>query len=211
MLASAQLGTLLQVALVVGPVAGYFLVLGLLNSRRTPQMLPGGLDLAILLTALSPVLVIPAMQWTGEPLAVLIAAAGVIGGIAAWPGRAPCWVIYNLSARQARQAVADGLADLGEPAEATATGFDLPARRARVAVSTFPLLRNATVRLDARHGEFACRLAGCIQDRLDRHEVTPSPMAVSLLLVATGMLVAPLAMLAPQADEIVRLLTNLLP
>ena len=135
----------------------------------------------------------------------------LIGGIAAWPGRAPCWVIYNLSARQARQAVADGLADLGEPAEATATGFDLPARRARVAVSTFPLLRNATVRLDARHGEFACRLAGCIQDRLDRHEVTPSPMAVSLLLVATGMLVAPLAMLAPQADEIVRLLTNLLP
>ena len=60
-LGSADLGSTVRVATVVVPVAVYFLILGLLNSRRRPQMLSGRLDFALMITALSPLFLVPAV------------------------------------------------------------------------------------------------------------------------------------------------------
>ena len=46
--------------------------------------------------------------------------------------------------------------------------------------------------------------------RMELLSAQTTPMAMAMLLVATTMLVAPLAMVAPRAVEIVRILTGLL-
>jgi hypothetical protein len=71
-------------------------------------------------------------------------------------------------------------------------------------------MANASLKLTgdrALSQPFARALAGVLATADSR----TSPAAMSLLLVATGMLVAPLALLAHQAPQIVRILTDLLP
>ncbi|MGB2822184.1 MAG: hypothetical protein WBF17_14465, partial [Phycisphaerae bacterium] len=60
-----DLGVSLRIATVVVPVALYFLVLGLLNSRPRPQLLRGRRDFALLIVALSPLFVLPVLHWAG--------------------------------------------------------------------------------------------------------------------------------------------------
>ena len=67
-LGSENLGRALQIATTVVPVAVYFLVLGLLNSRRHPQMLSGRLDFSLMIAALSPLFLVPAVQYVGASL-----------------------------------------------------------------------------------------------------------------------------------------------
>jgi hypothetical protein len=87
--------------------------------------------------------------------------------------------------------------------------FELTGLASAVNLSAFPLLRNVSVRLvgadEATAGLFEARLAG----RLGAIPTETAPTTMALLLVAAGMLVAPLALVAPQAGEIVRILTGM--
>jgi hypothetical protein len=76
-------------------------------------------------------------------------------------------------------------------------------------MDAFPLLRNVTVRLEDAPGQ-ASPLADALQAELGTLEADSPPSAVALLMVATAMLIAPLALATPQAGEIVRLLSDLL-
>ncbi len=208
------IGTILPfvpLATVVVPVAVYFLVLGLLNSRRTPQLLSARVDFAILLGALSPLLVIPALQYvTASPAALALAAGAAAAAVGLLLPRGSGWVVYNIPHDLARRLVREALAELAIPQEETDDGFAL-ADGAAVRLNAFPLLRNVSIRLTGPVGDLPHRLPHALALRLADTPVEASPMAVSLLLVATGMLVAPLALLAQRAPEIVRLLTQLLP
>ena len=82
--------------------------------------------------------------------------------------------------------------------------------RYSVQVGAFPPLRNATIRLLGGDRELARRFERELWQVLRSCEVQTSRMAVSLMLVAATMLVAPLAMMAHRMPEIVRLLTDLL-
>ncbi|HEU5119152.1 MAG TPA: hypothetical protein VFT74_21360 [Isosphaeraceae bacterium] len=53
----------LQVALAVGPLAAYFLLLGLLQSTRRPTVLPGPIDFALLACALGGLVVFGPVGW----------------------------------------------------------------------------------------------------------------------------------------------------
>jgi len=82
-LSTGQLSASLRVAAVVVPVAVYFLVLGLLNSRRHPQLLRARRDFLLLIAALCPLFVLPVLEWSAGSWAapaVLAAAAGGAGG-----------------------------------------------------------------------------------------------------------------------------------
>ena len=72
-------------------------------------------------------------------------------------------------------------------------------------------MRNVSLRMTGGSEDAWRAFEQRLASRLDRIETTSNPTAVGLLLLATGMFVAPLALMAHHAPEIVRLLTDLLP
>jgi len=211
MISSAQLGQSLHVAAIVVPVAMYFLILGLLNSRRHPQLLTGRRDFALLFGALSPLFLVPAVSYLGaSPLGTLIVIAAVAAGVALVLPRRHAWVIYNLPAEGAVDTIGAALREANLNPTATGRGFRLREDNAFLEITAFPLLNNVSLRLRTADESLAQRVEASLANRLAETRTDTSPMAVSLLLVATAMIVAPLAMVAPRVPEIVRLLTGLL-
>ena len=141
-------------------------------------------------------------------MAVAIVAAVILLG-----GRGDNWVIYNISPDQARNLVSQSLQGLAVGFTAEANGFRLENGKncGKISLRYFSLLRNVSIRLEGVDVVFSQRFISMMGQKLMSHKTQANPMAVSMLLVATGMLVAPLAMMAPQVPEIVRALTNLLP
>jgi hypothetical protein len=209
LLASEHLALPLRLATIVVPVAVYFLILGLLNSRRHPSLLGARQDFALLAVALSPLALLPLLSMMGfSPVSLAVSAAIVAVAAAVLAPRGNSWVIYNLSAEEARRLVARALADCDTDAQTDAGRFTLPGG-GEMEISGFGLLRNVTIRMrgsDDLAGPFEAALA----KRVAACHSAPAPMAMALLLVATAMLVVPMMMVAQRAPEIVRILTDLL-
>lgn len=209
---SVQLDLSLQVAAVVAPVAAYFLVLGLLNSRPHPQLLRGRRDFAVLVAALCPLFVLPTLAWmSSSPVwlaAAAVAGAGLIAVLAP-PKRS--WVLYNITAAQARDAVDGALRAAEIDCRKQGGAFLLAGGEAKLTLAAFPLLRNVSLRLEgAVQEETSSRFEAALQRRLQAIPAETAPMTMALLLVATGMLAAPLAMVAPRVPEIVRIISDVL-
>lgn len=211
MLGIGHLAISLRVAMVVVPVALYFLILGLLNSRHCPQLLRGRRDFALLLVALSPLFVLPLLAWSGGSPVALVAvavAAGAALTLLAPPGAS--WVIYNIEAAEAAHAVERALRDAGIAFERLGCSFGLGETGAAIELSAFPLLRNVSIRLTGTRADVRGRFEAALAARLRHVPAETTPMTMALLLVAAAMLVAPLVMVAPRAGEIVRILTGML-
>ncbi len=207
-----QLTVPVDIATLVVPVGLYFLVLGLLNSRRHPQLLRGRSDFALLLVALSPLFALPAISYVGvSPLTVLAITAVVVGAIWALAPRGETWVIYNTPLDQGARAVEQALTAMDLHAARNRRGvFRLRGKDATIEISSFSLLRNVSIRLRGGDVSLGRRFEGELAGVLSEIRTEPSPMGVGLLLVATAMLVAPLTLVAHRAGEIVRILTDLL-
>ncbi|MDY6914380.1 MAG: hypothetical protein SVT52_07995 [Planctomycetota bacterium] len=208
MLSVEQFGGSAGIATMVVPVAVYFLILGLLNSRRHPQLLTSRRDFAMLLAALSPLFVLPAVGHS--PTTLLAVAATLAGAIVLLAPRGKSWVIYNMPPAQARNCIARSLRAIGLQPKSRPDGFDIEHDSAFVRISGFWLVRNVSVRLVGGSEELAGRFQASLAKTLSQVRAETTPMAVSLLLVATAMMVAPLALMAHRVPEIVRLLTDLL-
>ena len=210
-LASDYLDTAVQVATVVAPVALYFLILGLLNSRRHPQLLTGRRDFALLIIALTPLFALPALYYAGVSFPVVALSAMVVaGGVALLAPRGRSWVIYNMSIGEARRTLTDALGALGLPVRTEGAGLKIEGSDARVVVGGFPLLRNVSVRLVGGDEKLARRIERELARRLAAVSAETSPTAVALLLVATAMLIGPLTLVADRVPEMVRIITDLL-
>lgn len=213
-LGSEQFAFAMRVVTVVVPVAIYFLILGLFNSRRHPALLSGRVDFALLVMALSPLFVLPALMALGLTLwtaGIAVLATGLV--IHLMSPAHQTWVIYNLSGPQARQAVARSLQSLGLAFEEKPYGFVIGSTANGSAVlrlSQFPLLRNVTLRLEGGQPAQARDFEQAMARTLSKAESETSPMAVALLLVATGMLVAPLSMFVQHVPTLVRLVADLI-
>ena len=210
-LGSADLGSTVRIATVVAPVAVYFLVLGLLNSRRHPQMLSGRLDFALMITALSPLFLVPAVDYVGASLlGILGLLLGLAAGILLLAPRRGNWVVYNLPASQAREAVRQTLRRLRLDFQEQPGAFRLGDDEEKVTLRSFSLLRNVSIRLHSRNEALLREFEGALSTLLHSTATETSLTAVSFLLVATAMLVAPLSLVAHRVPEIVRILTDLL-
>jgi hypothetical protein len=190
-------------------------VLGLLNSRRHPQLLSGRQDFAMLILALSPLFLLPAVNYFGASwLALALLTVIFAAGIFLLSPRDRSWVIYNITAHEGRQALARSLDKMGvefsqdDQAGRDGNIFTIPSRHLQVRVCEFPLLKNVTIKLAGADEEFAARLEANLSRVLAGYQAQTSPMAVSLLLVATAMLIAPMSMMAQSMPEIVRLITD---
>lgn len=203
-----------QLATMVAPVAVYFLILGLLNTRRHPQILSARQDFAILFVAICPLFVVPVLAAVGiTPLSVSVAAALVAGGIFLLAPRGHNWVVYNATDAEVRRALRHALRRMDVAFEPMGPArIDLPQRQAALQISHFALLRNVTVRLEDGDEQLARSLQAHLHQNLCRLEPEAHSMAVVMLLVATAMLVAPMTFMAQHGvPQLVRLLTGLLP
>jgi hypothetical protein len=206
-------GFSVNLAAAMVPVALYFFLIGLLNSRRHPQLLTARQDFSLLVVALCPLVVLPilqALQVSSLPAIAIV--AGVVGlGVYLLGPQGRSLVIYNVSLAEARKAVSQALLRAGLPFEQTQDGFRIATHRSQVKLSAFPLLRNVTVSFSGDADDDWTTLERCLHRGLSRVEVEPAPMAVAMLLVATAMIVTPLSLVArDRGPEIVRILTDLI-
>jgi len=214
MLGSWQLKLSVQIATVAIPVAVYFLVLGLLNSQRRPQILSERLDFSLLLAAFSPLYITPLLGWIGAgPIEVSITVALMIAAITlAAPGAKRGWVIYNISKKKALQSISRSLDRVDLPFERRGDEFRL-ALGPRIRISPFPLLRNVSICLEDiadAHRPAVRRLELELRRRVGQVEVEGSPMAAGFVLISTAMIIAPLVFMANRMPEMVRLLTDMM-
>ena len=146
MLGNWQFDIVLRVAVVAIPVAVYFLILGLLNSGRRPQMLSERLDFAVLVIAVGPMWIAPLLRWLSlGPLATLAATVGVTAAAAWLATRRRCgWVIYNIDTPEALRLIAEALSGAAVDYRRSDGGFALPGGPT-MKVSPFPLLRNVSI------------------------------------------------------------------
>jgi len=199
-----------RVTTMVVPVGVYFLILGLLNSRRHPQLISGRRDFMLMVAALSPLFVLPVLQYIGAtPVTAAAAVVALVGIAVLLAPRGSAWVIYNMPAEEARNTIVAALRSLGLDVLSDKDGFRLAGENARVRIAGFPLLRNISVRLHGGSRELADRFEAALSQALAGTQAETTPMAVSMLLIATAMMVMPLTLVARRVPEIVRILTDL--
>ena len=207
-----QTALFLRLVTILIPLGVYFLLLGVLNSRRHPQLLSGRRDFTLLLAAFSPMLLLPVLSalavpaWGGAAAMAAVLALAVV--LAPRSGR---WVIYNLPADQARQVVRRALTGLGVEFNEAPGGFWADEGKMAIQVSAFPLLRNVSIHLSGRDEQLQQRFGQAVAAQLLTHPAETCPATVAMMLAAIGMMVAPLVLVAHRAGDIVRIVVDLLP
>jgi hypothetical protein len=212
MIAGEYFSSQMHLATVVAPVAVYFLILGLLNSRKHPQLITGRQDIVLLAAALSPALILPLADYLGGPALAMLAVglAALAVGVLARGTSSGSYVVYNLTHKQAQQALERALRGLNIRYDCQGRRISLPDHDAYLEVSSFALLRNVSIRMRQGDPQLCRRLAAQLGGVLGGIEAQTSSMAVGLLIVATALLLAPLVTVVHRAPEIVRILTDLL-
>ena len=201
----------LSLAQVIAPVATYFLILGLLNSRPRPQMLTGLEDALVLWGAMSMFFWPTLTAWLGMKLFVsILAASGVLLGMLFLTCRAKSWVVYNLPAEDARQIVRQVLADLQWSSRESKRDFRLPGGQC-ISFDGFALMRNVTIRLHGASADERQLFSRELAQRLSRTPAEVAVAASAMVMVAAGMLAVMATVMAPHAPEIARQVAEFLP
>jgi nitrate reductase NapE component len=201
-----------QAALVVIPAAVYFMLLGLVNSRPNPQLVSGRTDFIVLNAAFFPLAAICVLNVLGASVWMLLAVAGALAAAVALtaPARTGNWVIYNVALPEALRAAERALRGMGEPFDRQGRRLVLRNRNLALRFSSVPLLRNVAISTDGDVLKQVCRdFEYAFGAQLAGIRAAPTTMAVTFLLLASALLVAPLGLLANRMPEMVRLLTDL--
>ncbi len=213
MLGSEQMSLAIQVAAVVAPVAVYFLLLGLLNSRPNPQILSARSDFILLNAAFAPVFCVPVLNYFAASAWALPAVIGTLlaAAVALAPRRASNWVVYNITLPAAFRAAERALMAMGEPFDRRDRSLLLKGKGIALKFSAMPLLRNVSIYVEGDdQADFGQKFEGLITAQLTGIHTVATPMAVTFLLIATAMLIAPLGLLADRMPEMVRIITDLM-
>lgn len=213
MLGIEQLGLSVQVAAVVVPAAVYFLLLGLLNSQRTPQLVRGRSDFILLVAAFFPIFCVPVLNYVGASLWSVLGVVGtaLAAALLLAPPRTGSWVIYNIAMPEALRAAERALQAMGEPFSRDGRRLRLGRRQITLRFTCLPLLRNVSVAADGKDlRAFQRQFEALLGGQLAKVRAATTPMAATFLLLATAMLVTPLALVADRMPEMVRIITDLI-
>ncbi len=217
-----QVAWLFQILILVGPIAAYLIVLGLLNSQPAPILIDARKDFLILAAALGPLLFHPA--WTviqlGQAWVILPAAVCVLGAVRLLlPREESGWVVYNSSAGQIFRLIRRSADDLGLGIKQAGPSLELPSCHLAIHISPVPLLRNVSCHLkitsdaaDKRDaGQAVAReLRNCLSSRLKQQHQIPSIAGASLLLVGVAVMLLPLWMMSRHSDAVAQVVSQFL-
>jgi hypothetical protein len=193
----------LHLAIALGPLAVYLLVLGLVNLSRWPRVATGARDAAALGLAISGLVVAGPMElFLPEPAAwrfgayvwlLLLSLYGLCVTLVALVLR-PRLVIYNVTLEQLRPVLAETAAALDKDARWAGMSLVLPTLGVSLYVEASPATRNVQlISVGPRQSyggwyQLQCALATALRDTA----TAPNPLGVGLvaLAVATAALVA---------------------
>jgi hypothetical protein len=211
--------SLLQLVLMVGPLALYFYILAAWQASRHARVVSGLLDLVLLAGAVGGLLCFGPV---GQALAEMCSGQwGVVAGFVVLAAAAPAvaymvrhasrrLVVYHVDPKALNQALS---VELGaEPGRfaASVTGFEDAANGRRVTVEINPLLGAAVIETWGGDPETLIdRLRPRLQARLRESDARPSPAAWVLLGLSALTLLAPLTGLfltQPKARAALRVL-----
>ncbi len=212
-----QVVFVLEVMLALGPLAVYFLALGLVNSQARPCLVRARADFALLAIAFVPVIIVPVAALVEHGW--LWPAAGVVVGVTALffgmlPGRGAGWVIYNVDPSQCRRLLQRACRRLGWTAEDRGGQLHVAQADLIVSLSAVPWLRNATVRVRSVTG-VPCGSAGerlirALGQEIRQETMLPSSTGASLVVIGAMLLGIPMWYLLHHMGAIVEVVRQIL-
>ena len=199
----------------VGPIALYFLFLGLVNSHSRPYLVTRRSDFVSLTIVLVPLLMWPVpifARSTVWPLGVagFVLAAGVF--LRMLPKTGTGFVVYNISESRCRRLLADSIQRLGWPGHWHGPLWQGDGDRPTIWVRGFALLRNVTIHIDASDGRGAEDVAALhaeMESRLRGVSQLPSTMGACLVVLGVGLLIIPMWMVSRHIDALVDAMSHL--
>ena len=207
----------LQLSLTLGPLAIYFLGLGLVNSRAHPCVVNARGDFLVLSIAVFPVIIWPVIVLV--ELGQLWFAAGVVfvlSGLFYWmlPGRDAGWVIYNIDPGLCKRVLEEACGKLGWTVEESNNELHIKPVGLLISFSTLPWLRNVTLgvckssggRLGSAHKQFGQAL----HNELETESMLPSPTGASLVVIGGALLGLPMWYLFHHMDAVVDVVRRML-
>ncbi|HWL94252.1 MAG TPA: hypothetical protein VNT79_12035 [Phycisphaerae bacterium] len=212
-----QVVDVLMLVLCIGPVASYFLTLGLVNSHARPWLISSRSDFVSLTSVLIPLLIWPLpMLATGGQWWLLIAAAVVVTAvfIRMLPAATAGFVIYNISARRCRFLVSDAINAMAWAGKWDDNAWRAADGRMTITLRALPPLRNVTVHIEsaANHAAAARRIQALrveIEDRFHSVSQMPSTMGACLVMLGVGLMIIPMWMVSRHIDDLVDAMSHL--
>ena len=206
--ASAHVVFVFEVLIALGPLAVYFLGLGLVNSQPRPCLVNARADFVWLTVAFFPVIAVPsvAMVQQGMLVVTMVVAVGVaLLFFVLLPDRRNGWVVYNIEERRCRRLVSRACCRLGWSLVDEADQQEVAPAGLSISYSAIPWLRNVAVRIDAVPGSERARqtLVRAIGDELACEPMLPSATGASLVVVGASLLGVPMWYLFRHMDAIV--------
>jgi hypothetical protein len=203
----------LLLAAFAGPLAVYFLFLGLVNSHARPYLVSARADFASLAIVASPLLVapMPTLMQAGLgwliPLEIALAASGFFLLL---PKRRAGWVVYNITPHEYGNIVRAAIDDLGWRGDWSGETWSGP--QGRLHLNGFPLLRNVAIHM-AFNGRDADEQAALLAERLDARLAAiaqlPSTTGVCLVMLGIGLMALPIWMMGRHMQELVEAVIHL--
>src|SRR5436190_14832984 len=141
----------LHIAIALGPLATYLLVLGVINLSSRPLLTTGGRDVAALAMAVAGLIVVGPMElflveeaavlYGGWVWAIMLAAYALLVVLVVLLLR-PRLVIYNITLEQLRPLLADAVARLDTDTRWAGESLVMPQLGVQLHVEAAPLLKN---------------------------------------------------------------------
>ena len=192
-----------QVALTVGPLAGYLYLVGVWQSGRHPRVVSGRVDFAVLAFGVSGLVTVGPV---GQVLMELIFGAPGAIGWGLWLLFLALWttvfaglasrriVVYNVEPGPIREAIGATLAELPGPTyQATLTGFESAEDGRAVHVDGSLAFRVATIDVRGREPEGLARaIRGPLRDRLRSVAARPTRVTWALFALSWLTMLSPL-------------------
>lgn len=199
-----------------GPVAIYFLSLGLVNCQARPCLVSARSDFIALSIVLAPL-----MLWS-IPVAVQFGSGWMLGLAALIlaavfrklvPSRHEGFVIYNISRRSGVTLIDAALHDDARPFRRIGdTEWESLDGRIQLRATSFVFLRSVTVQLEgdvARIPAIAQRFRTHLEARLSQVEQLPSAVGTGLVLAGVGIAVVPMWLVTRHIQDLVDAVTFL--
>jgi hypothetical protein len=207
-----QVFLVLQLILVLGPLAVYFLALGLVNSLARPCLINARVDFVLLTVAFVPILLVPTIGLVqGGHWAIAAVVLAVCSGVflLLLPPGSTRWVLYNCGFEQSRRLIVRAARKLGCHAAQNDDDICIASLGIRIHLSAIGWLRNVSLCITTSRGD-AGPFLQALQEELSAEAMLPSPAGASLVLIGTALLGVPMWYLLHHMDAVVDVVRHIL-
>jgi len=210
-----QVMFILQVVAALGPVAVYFLGLGLVNSQARPLLISARRDFMLLASAFFPLVLVPAALMARNGHAYV--AIGVLVGVlmlffVMLPRRRSLWVVYNVGAGQLLRLIQRACRRQGWTLRVDGDCLTVQPVGLRLTRHGLNWLRNATIEFHGPSSPSSAevRLLAALREELACESMLASPTGASLVVIGASLLGLPMWYLFRHMDLIVDVVRQIL-